>query len=226
MDFRIFNSSFIGGLYVLNYNKVYIKRKVKKVKVLFINACLRGQKSRTLRLCNKYLEALKLSRPDVEIEEIDLETYDLEVQSGEYINRREVFLKKLDFSDKMFDEAKRLIAADHIVIGAPYWDLSFPAKLKVYLERCSVDKLTFIYDEKGVPHGQCKAKALTYITTAGGFIGDMNFGFDYVKGLCSFLFGIKEFHFAAADGIDIIGIDAEAKLSEAEHQLEEIAGKI
>lgn len=196
------------------------------MKVLFINACLRGEKSRTLRLCRKYIETLKALKQDVEVEEIDLETYDLEVQSGKYIERREEFLKNLDFSDSMFDEAKKFIGADHIVIGAPYWDLSFPAKLKVYLERCSVDKLTFIYDENGVPHGQCRAEALTYITTAGGFIGDMNFGFDYVKGLCSFLFGIKEFHFAGADGIDIIGISQEERLKEAEAQLEEIAASV
>ena len=49
----------------------------------------------------------------------------------------------------MFDLAKQLISADHVVIGAPYWDLSFPARLKIYLERCSVDKLTFLYDENG-----------------------------------------------------------------------------
>ena len=89
-----------------------------------------------------------------------------------------------------------------------------------------MDKLTFLYDENGMPHGQCRAKDLTYITTAGGYIGEMNFGFDYVKGLCSYLFGIKNFHFAAADGIDIIGVDAEAKMEEAKARLTEIVKEI
>ena len=196
------------------------------MKVLFVNACLRGEKSRTLALCRHYLKELKAAKPDTEVEELNLEEMEIEVQSGSMIEKRDGFLRAQDFSDPMFDLAKQLIAADHIVIGAPYWDLSFPARLKIYLERCSVDKLTFIYDENGMPQGQCRAKDLTYITTAGGYIGDMNFGFDYVKGLCSYLFGIKNFHFAAADGIDIIGVDAEAKMVEAKARLTEIVREI
>ncbi|MBQ4650411.1 MAG: NAD(P)H-dependent oxidoreductase [Firmicutes bacterium] len=196
------------------------------MKVLFVNACMRGEKSRTLQLCEDYLEKLQAAYPQAEIEEVDLTTMEIEVQDGDFIERRDAFLREGDFSDSMFDLAKQLIAADHVVIGAPYWDLSFPAKLKMYLERCSVDKLTFIYDDHGVPHGQCRAKALTYITTAGGYIGDMNFGFDYVKGLCSMLFGIKEFHFAAADGIDIIGVDVAARLAETKEKFTEILREI
>lgn len=196
------------------------------MKVLFVNACMRGEKSRTLQLCRDYLDKLAATRSDAEIEEVDLTTMEIEVQDGAFIERRDAFLRAGDFSDGMFDLAKQLIAADHVVIGAPYWDLSFPAKLKMYLERCSVDKLTFVYDDHGVPHGQCRAKALTYITTAGGYIGDFNFGFDYVKGLCSMLFGIREFHFAAADGIDIIGVDVAERMDAAKAQFDRIIKEI
>ena len=196
------------------------------MKVLFVNACLRDEKSRTLALCRHYLKELKSAKPDIEVEELNLEEMEIQVQSGSMIEKRDGVLRAQEFSDPMFDLAKQLIGADHIVIGAPYWDLSFPARLKIYLERCSVDKLTFIYDENGMPQGQCRAKDLTYITTAGGYIGQMNFGFDYVKGLCSYLFGVKNFHFAAADGIDIIGVDAEAKMEEAKVRLTEIVREI
>ena len=57
-------------------------------------------------------------------------------------------------------------------------------------------------------------------------MGQMSCGFDYVKGLCSYLFGVKNFHFAAADGIDIIGVDAEAKMEEAKARLTEIVREI
>ena len=196
------------------------------MKVLFVNACMRGEKSRTLILCRDYLEKLKAAHPDAVIEEVDLDGLDFEVQTGAFIARRDAFLRAGDFRDEMFDMAKQLIAADHIVIGAPYWDLSFPAKLKMYLERCSVDKLTFLYNADGVPEGQCRAESLTYITTAGGFIGNLNFGFDYVKGLGSVLFGIKKFYFAAADGMDIVGMDIHAKLEETKERLAEIVSQI
>ena len=196
------------------------------MKVLFVNACLRGEKSRTLVLCRDYLDKLKEAHPDAEFEEVDLESMELEVQDRAFLEQRDAYRHADDFSHEMFNLAKQLIAADHVVIGAPYWDLSFPAKLKMYLERCSVDKLTFIYNEQGIPQGQCRADSLTYITTSGGYIGDMNFGFDYVKGLCSMLFGIRNFHFASAEGIDIAGTDIEAKLEEAKKQLTEIASRI
>jgi FMN-dependent NADH-azoreductase len=74
--------------------------------------------------------------------------------------------------------------------------------------------------------GQCRAEALTYITTSGGFIGDLNFGFDYVKGLGSVLFGIEKFYFASAEGLDIVGVDVDAKLEEAGAKLAEIVREI
>ena len=70
---------------------------------------------------------------------------------------------------------------DVIVIGAPFWDLSFPAALKLYFENVTVSGITFEYSEKGRPVGKCNAKKLYYITTSGGYIGNNNFGVDYVK---------------------------------------------
>ncbi len=196
------------------------------MRVLFVNACLRGEKSRTLQLCRAYLAALQKNYADMQIEELNLDSLEIVPQDGAFIERRDAFLAENDFRDEMFDLAKQFIAADHVVIGAPYWDLSFPAKLKQYLERCSVDKLTFIYNEQGVPEGQCKAKSLTYITTAGGFIGTMNYGFEYVQGLCNFLFGIKSCYQVSAEGLDIVGVDLEQKLQEAKEKLYEVAAMI
>ena len=196
------------------------------MKVLFINACLRGERSRTLVLCREYLKKLQEIHLEAVVEEVDLNSLNLDVQDSAVLEQRDALRHAGNFDHEMFDLAKQLIAADHVVIGAPYWDLSFPAKLKMYLERCSVDKLTFLYDKEGVPHGQCKADSLVYITTSGGFIGDMNFGFDYVKGLCSALFGIRKFHFASAEGLDIAGVDIDAKLKDAKHTLDEIASLV
>ena len=62
------------------------------------------------------------------------------------------------------------LKADIIVIAAPYWDLSFPAQLKDYIERVNAVGVTFDYDQEGIPYGLCRAKKLVYITTAGGNI--------------------------------------------------------
>lgn len=47
-------------------------------------------------------------------------------------------------------------------------DLSFPARLKIYLENIYVTGIVSKYDENGRPRGLCRAERLYYVTTAGG----------------------------------------------------------
>ena len=65
----------------------------------------------------------------------------------------------------------------------------------------------------------CKAKALYYVTTAGGFIGQNDFGFAYVKALAQNFFGIPEIHRYAAEGLDIFGADAQAIMDKAKAEI-------
>jgi FMN-dependent NADH-azoreductase len=102
-----------------------------------------------------------------------------------------------------------------VIIAAPYWDMSFPSSLKVYLEQLCVNKLTFCYGETGAPCSLAKVKKVVYITTAGGIIGAANFGFDYINGLFSTLFGVKDFSFFSAEGLDIVGNNPEEILHRA-----------
>ncbi len=57
-------------------------------------------------------------------------------------------------------------------------------------------------------------KKVVYLTTSGGYIGNNNFGFDYIKGLFSSLFGVDDIAFFSAEGLDIYGNDPEKILSE------------
>ena len=101
--------------------------------------------------------------------------------------------------------------SDDIVIGVPYWDLSFPAAFKTYLEHVSVCELTFHYTEDARCEGICKAKRITYITTCGGFVEGANFGYEYIVGIAK-MFGIPEVRFVAAEGLDIVGIDIQEQM--------------
>ena len=197
------------------------------MKLLFVNACMRGEESRTLKLCRKYIETFMTSKEDEEwvLEEVDLNETDVKMLDREMLLKRDRLMTEGNTDDSMFDLAKQLMSVDHVLIGAPYWDLAFPAKLKAYLEQCCVTGLTFIYNEKGIPEGQCQAKDLTYVTTSGGVNGDFNFGYDYIKGLC-LLFGIGSTHFVAAEGLDIWGCDVDNVMAEAEKNITEIVNKL
>ena len=185
--------------------------------ILFVNACMRGNDSRTLSLCKEYF-ATKTS--DV-IEEVNLDKLALSPLSGSSAAYRMEKQAKKAWDDPIFTYAKQMVEADEIVIGAPYWDLSFPAALKTYLEHCCVCDITFHYTQEGRTEGLCKSKTLTYITTSGGFIGDKNFGYDYVCGLAEML-SLGKPRFISAEGLDIIGMDIDAQIDKARQAIKEL----
>lgn len=169
--------------------------------ILFINACAR-QNSRTLDLAQSLLEKI-----DGDIQKLNLYDTQLSPLDAQGIVFREQAAKAQDFSDEMFDLAKQFAKADTIVIAAPYWDLLFPAILRTYLETVCVSGLTFSYSQEGRPVGLCKAKKAYYVTTAGGYIGENNFGYMYVKALFQQLFDIEQVEFISAEGLDIKPLD-------------------
>lgn len=185
--------------------------------LLFINACVRGKDSRTLQLCEKLLEQIKEENKNdlaFNIEEIRLSTENLLPLNKERLERRDELLRKGQFDDSMFDCANAIAAVDMVVIGAPYWDMSFPSMLKIFFEAASVVGITFKYAEDGTPVGLCQAKDMYYVTTSGGYIGECNFGFEYVSAICK-LYGMENTHFVSAQGLDMEGADVEKIISEA-----------
>ncbi|MBO4548140.1 MAG: NAD(P)H-dependent oxidoreductase [Abditibacteriota bacterium] len=181
--------------------------------ILYVNACVRRE-SRTARLAEKLLS--KLGGP---YEEVCLEKTEFSAVDEEYLNRRDRLVAAGDLQNPVFDLARRFSTAETVVIAAPYWDLSFPAALKQYLEHINVPGITFRYSEDGVPVGLCRAERLYYVTTAGGNYVPREYGFGYVKALAQSYYGIRDVRLIAAAGLDIDGADADAILTAAEEAL-------
>ncbi len=181
--------------------------------ILYVNACVR-KNSRTKLLAEKLLA--RLGRP---IEEVRLEEISFPVFNEAFNDRRDRLIAQGDFQDPLFDLARQFSEADTIVIAAPYWDLSFPAMLKQYLEQITVVGLTFKYSEEGVPVSLCRAKRLFYVTTAGGNYVPDDYGFGYVKALVQSYYAIPDVRKIEADGLDIVGADVYAIMAEAEEAL-------
>lgn len=178
-------------------------------KILYINACMRPM-SRTAELAEHLLSCL-----DGKITEINLYKEKLLPIDYHELQRRD----KPDCSDGDFALAKQFADADIIVIGAPFWDFSFPSVIKVYFENIAVPGIIFEYSDEGCPIGKCKAKKLYYVATAGGYIEDNNYGFDYVKVLAEVFYGIKDVSFYSAEGLDIYGADVEAIMKDAKAKI-------
>ena len=192
---------------------VFMQKPVSDTRLLFIDSCVTVHQSRTLRLCNAWLNRYLDVHPDAVVDRIVLDADSIRPLDGETASRRTKLVEAGRFDDPMFAMAHQLKRADRLLIGAPYWDCSFPSVLKVYIENIVVDKLTFCETEHGYA-GLCPCEKLTYITTAGGPIGDADLGYDYIRGVFHML-GISEYEEYRAEMLDIQGIDIEAVMEEA-----------
>ena len=177
--------------------------------ILYINACVRKE-SRTKKLAERLLERL-----DEPYEELRLETLSFPAGNEDFITKRDRLLAAGDYGNAFFDLARQFSEAETIVIAAPYWDLSFPAMLKQYMEMVNVVKITFKYSDDGVPIGLCRAKRLFYVTTAGGLFVPEEFGFGYIKALAQNFYGIRNVRKIEAVGLDIRGADVNAIMTGA-----------
>ena len=180
--------------------------------ILFINACVR-ENSRTDELAQHLLSGL-----DGQVQTVCLTEENIMPLDAALLEKRDNLLRNGNTDDEFFALARQFAAADTIVIAAPYWDLMFPSILKVYLENITVCGITFRYSEKGIPQSLCKAQKLYYVTTSGGFIGENNFGFDYIRAVASGFFGISDVKFFSAEGLDIYGADTSKIMQEAKEK--------
>ena len=105
--------------------------------ILFVNACVRID-SRTNRIAAQVLEIL-----DGDIKEVKLSDIRFTDTIEDFLRKRDGYIASKDYSDPYFDLAKQFANAQIIVIAAPYWDLSFPAVLKQYIEHINVRGVTF-----------------------------------------------------------------------------------
>ena len=139
--------------------------------------------------------------------------------SEETLERRTTWAGKKDFNHPVFALAKEFAAADSIVMVAPFWDLSFPALLKIYIENINVVGITFAYNQDGTPYGLCKAKKLYYITTAGGPIFNDAYGYGYVKELAQQFYAISEIYCIKAENLDVENADVEQILRKTKRHI-------
>lgn len=169
-------------------------------KLLFVNCCIR-KNSRTEKLCRRYLEELG-KQEEFELQEINAAKLDIAPFDEEMLEQRERDIAQGRTDTDKYRLAHAFAAADMIVIGAPYWDCSFPSKLKVYFEHVCVAGITFDFNSDGEQVKLCRANSLVYITTSGGYLRSSPGVERCIKDLAS-LFEIGDARFYCAQGLDV-----------------------
>ncbi len=177
-------------------------------KLVVINACVRQDDSRTLRVAEPIIEALSKRYAVVRY---DLPQMDFVLPlSTEKLAERDRGV----IAPWALEAAKNIAEADRIIIASPFWDMSFPAVLKCFFEQTTLFGVTFVDDGKTCS-GLCKSPKVLYITTRGSNIatGDpLEQATPYIKAIGT-LWNLGELTTLAVTNTDYAPDELETKLS-------------
>lgn len=128
-------------------------------KLVVIDACIRGEESRTRRLAEPIIASLS--------KRYEIKRYDLTKMAIEPLTPRTYADRAAGIIPEWAAEAARTIAgADRILIAAPFWDMSFPSVVKVFFEHVSLFDITFTDNGRSCV-GLCKCEKVMLVTTRG-----------------------------------------------------------
>ncbi|MCL2826467.1 MAG: NAD(P)H-dependent oxidoreductase, partial [Eggerthellaceae bacterium] len=146
--------------------------------------------SETIRISDALIEAYKESHPDDTV--IDLDLYKENIG---FLTEESIALHNVQPGEgrdhPQLKYAYQFLEADKVVIAAPFWNLSFPAIIKAYLDYVTVSGITFAYTSQG-PRGLCNGKKAIHVVTRGGAysqepLASLELGDRYLRTLFTFL---------------------------------------
>lgn len=118
----------------------------------------------------------------------------------------------------------QFLAADVIVIGAPFYNFSIPTQLKAWIDRLAQPGRTFTYTEKG-PTGLATGKTVIVASTRGGAYSTSEGGQamehqeSYLKVVFGF-FGVTDVRIVRAEGLAMGDAPKAAALTAARADME------
>ncbi|WP_042424674.1 FMN-dependent NADH-azoreductase [Comamonas granuli] len=118
---------------------------------------------------------------------------------------------------------RQFLAADVVVIGAPFYNFSIPTQLKAWIDRIAQPGRTFRYTANG-PEGLAQGKTVIIVSSRGGVYSTSEDGRamehqeSYLQTVLGF-FGVTDVRFVRAEGV-ALGADAKTSaLSTAQRQI-------
>ena len=187
-------------------------------KLIYIKANPKSEgNSNTLKISDAFVKDYKENHPQDEIITLDLYKENIGFLT-EYAVEHHNIDHGEDTNHPIFKYAYQFLEADKIVMAAPFWNLSFPAILKAYLDYVTVSGITFKYTSEG-PVGLCQGKKALHIVTRGGNYSEEPFssfelGDKYLRTLFSFL-GFSEFVTIAVEDMNRSSTDIDLVISDA-----------
>jgi FMN-dependent NADH-azoreductase len=175
-------------------------------------------KSRTFKISDTFIEEYKKLHPEDKVTTLDLYKENIGFLPVGQLDEVHRVGPNADRNHPILKYAFQFVEADKYVVAAPFWNLSFPAILKAYLDYVTINGITFTYSATG-PVGLCQGKKAVHFVSRGGIYNvepNANFemGDRYLRTLFGFL-GIRDFTTIDANGLDVIGNDVDAIVNDA-----------
>lgn len=188
------------------------------MKLLHIDSSITGENSASRKLSQQIVQAWTAKHTDTEVEYLDLvkdapnhftmsamapRTGQTEGLSAEQQAENAV-------SEKLVSQ---FLAADVVVIGAPFYNFSIPSQLKAWIDRLAQPGRTFRYTANG-PEGLATGKTVIIASSRGGVYSTteamqaLDHQESYLKVVLGF-FGITDVRIVRAEGLGL-GPDAVA----------------
>jgi FMN-dependent NADH-azoreductase len=180
------------------------------MKLLHVDSSILGGHSVSRQLTAEIVAEWRKSHPDTTVEYLDLA-----VNAPNHFGADAIAVKGIAQPEPT--EAQRaenavseqlvsqFLAADVIVIGAPFYNFSIPTQLKAWIDRLAQPGRTFTYTEKG-PTGLATGKTVIVASTRGGAYSTSEGGQamehqeSYLKVVFGF-FGVTDVRIVRAEGL-------------------------
>lgn len=147
-------------------------------RLLHVDASPRGQRSRSRRVAESFLEALARSCPHIEVTVLDPWTRPLPELGGGMIEGRYDLIMGRSVAagvepawDDIRREADHFLSFDHYLISTPMWNFGIPYRLKHYVDVLTQPGMTFTNDATGAVTGKARGRRATVIGASALDIG-------------------------------------------------------
>ncbi|WP_218243481.1 FMN-dependent NADH-azoreductase [Comamonas fluminis] len=186
------------------------------MQILHIDSAITGANSVSRELTADIVSNLLQANPEAHVDYLDLA-----VNAPSHLNAQSMGFRtgqaastEIERQENAISEAlvSQFLAADVIVVGAPFYNFSIPTQLKAWFDRIAQAGRTFKYTATG-PVGLAGDKKVIVASTRGGFYSTSEAGQamehqeSYLKVIFGFM-GVTDVNFVRAEGI---GMGPEAR---------------
>ena len=180
------------------------------MRLLHIDSAITGNQSVSRQLTAQVVSAWVAAPPGTQAEHLDLVAnapahYTMDAmapRTGQTEGLSEAQLRENAVSEQLVSQ---FLAADVVVIGAPFYNFSIPTQLKAWIDRIAQPGRTFQYTANG-PEGLAKGKTVIIASSRGGVYSTSEGGRamehqeSYLQTVLGFL-GITDVRFVRAEGV-------------------------